>query len=606
MRTRKLRLVSALLALAMMFVLLPTAAFAEDTASTLPALAKDEFDYNGLRYKKLNATDVAVVGPVRFDPALDRDRVIPETAIDEKDHNKEYTVTKIEERAFACRHNPANKDKYEDFVGYPNFSSVTIPKTVTVIQKEAFNGGAAFSDYGGDQSRGLHHIIFAQGSQLQIIGEGAFSGCYTLTGEIEIPNTVENIESGAFNGCPLVEKFVFQDGSQLKSIGTNAFRWLDKVENFVLPEGVTEIPEHAFRGCTHLKEFVVPASVKNIKEDAFGNCKELQMVTIPDSVRTIANDAFSGCDNLKAVYYDGTYYGKTESDWKSIVSNSTELAKATVYYARKVSFDLNGHDGTAPKAQKVYNGSKVEKPTEKPKTSGYTFENWYADAECTKLFDFDEPITQNTTIYAGWTKDPVGNHVTVENGTAWVGEKQLTSEDIVEPCTTVTIKSNEKFAGDMVFDYWKDWNGNVTFANDHSAETTFVMPEGAVKVEAVAKTVEEDSDWDAGTVVTTAVLGTGMAVLAYHIGTEVYAEQVLGAGVAVPRTRGDVALKAWELAGKPAVENAAVAPEEAAQAQQWVLESGLMENQKDGTFHPEKWMSRLAALRVLDKAQKMG
>ena len=590
----------------MMFVLLPTAAFAEDTASTLPALAKDEFDYNGLRYKKLNATDVAVVGPVRFDPALDRDRVIPETAIDEKDHNKEYTVTKIEERAFACRHNPANKDKYEDFVGYPNFSSVTIPKTVTVIQKEAFNGGAAFSDYGGDQSRGLHHIIFAQGSQLQIIGEGAFSGCYTLTGEIEIPNTVENIESGAFNGCPLVEKFVFQDGSQLKSIGTNAFRWLDKVENFVLPEGVTEIPEHAFRGCTHLKEFVVPASVKNIKEDAFGNCKELQMVTIPDSVRTIANDAFSGCDNLKAVYYDGTYYGKTESDWKSIVSNSTELAKATVYYARKVSFDLNGHDGTAPKAQKVYNGSKVEKPTEKPKTSGYTFENWYADAECTKLFDFDEPITQNTTIYAGWTKDPVGNHVTVENGTAWVGEKQLTSEDIVEPCTTVTIKSNEKFAGDMVFDYWKDWNGNVTFANDHSAETTFVMPEGAVKVEAVAKTVEEDSDWDAGTVVTTAVLGTGMAVLAYHIGTEVYAEQVLGAGVAVPRTRGDVALKAWELAGKPAVENAAVAPEEAAQAQQWVLESGLMENQKDGTFHPEKWMSRLAALRVLDKAQKMG
>lgn len=64
MRTRKLRLVSALLALAMMFVLLPTAAFAEDTAGTLPALAKDEFNYNGLRYKKLNAADVAVVGPV--------------------------------------------------------------------------------------------------------------------------------------------------------------------------------------------------------------------------------------------------------------------------------------------------------------------------------------------------------------------------------------------------------------------------------------------------------------------------------------------------------------------------------------------------------------
>ena len=601
MRTRKLRLVSALLALAMMFVLLPTAAFAEDTASTLPALAADEFDYNGLRYKKLNATDVAVVGPVRFDPALDSDRVIPEIAIDEKDHNKEYTVTEIEERAFACRHDPTNKDKYEDFVGYPNFSSITIPKTVVIIQKEAFNGGAAFSDYGGDQSRGLHHIIFAQGSQLQIIGEGAFSGCYTLTGEIEIPNTVENIESGAFNGCPLVEKFVFQDGSQLKSIGTNAFRWLDKVENFVLPEGVTEIPEDAFRGCTHLKEFVVPASVKNIEKEAFYNCTELQMVTIPDGVRTIANDAFGGCTKIKTIYYGGT-----KEDWARISSGISLPENVTIYYTHRVTFDMNGHDGSALKSQNICDGNKVEKPTETPKTSGYTFENWYADAECTKLFDFDEPITQNTTIYAGWTKDPVGNHVTVENGTAWVGEKQLTSEDIVEPDTTVTIKSNEKFAGDMVFDCWKDWNGNVTFANDHSAETTFVMPEGAVKVEAVAKTVEEDSSWDAGTVVTTAVLGTGMAVLAYHIGTEVYAEQVLGAGVAVPRTRGDVALKAWELAGKPAVENAAVAPEEAAHAQQWVLESGLMENQKDGTFHPEKRMGKLAALRVLDKAQKMG
>lgn len=569
MRTRKLRLVSALLALAMMFVLLPTAAFAEDTASTFPAPAEDEFDYNGLRYKKLNATDVAVVGLVNaWNGHLD----IPATV---KEQGKDYIVTKILKKAFYGADNI--------YIDRNQNRSVTIPNTVTEIGEEAFAYGTEWKQgISWDTWTGLTNVEFQEGSQLKTLAKGVFAGCYVLQA-VEIPSTVECIIDGTFADDGAMKGFRFPENSNLQDIGENAFRWNAETE-----------------------ELVIPNKVKRIGACAFQNWEKLRVVTMPSSIESIEGNAFSGCNNLKAVYYDGTYYGKTESDWKSIVSNSTELAKATVYYARKVSFDLNGHDGTAPKAQKVYDGSKVEKPTENPKTSGYTFENWYADAECTKLFDFDEPITQNTTIYAGWTKDPVGNHVTVENGTAWVGEKQLTSEDIVEPGTTVTIKSNEKFAGDMVFDYWKDWNGNVTFANDHSAETTFVMPEGVVKVEAVAKTVEEDSDWDAGTVVTTAVLGTGMAVLAYHIGTEVYAEQVLGAGVAVPRTRGDVALKAWKLAGKPAVENAAVAPEEAAQAQQWVLENGLMENQKDGTFHPEKWMSRLAALRVLDQAQKMG
>ena len=96
MRTRKLRLVSALLALAMMFVLLPTAAFAEDTASTLPAPTADEFDYNGLRYKKLNATDVAVVGPVAM---WDGELEIPEEAFD-SEHDS-YTVTEIADNAFS-------------------------------------------------------------------------------------------------------------------------------------------------------------------------------------------------------------------------------------------------------------------------------------------------------------------------------------------------------------------------------------------------------------------------------------------------------------------------------------------------------------------------
>ena len=206
----------------------------------------------------------------------------------------------------------------------------------------------------------------------------------------------------------------------------------------------------------------------------------------------------------------------------------------------------------------------------------------------------------------------IGYLVTVINGIATTNDETSELDNLTQICkgTKVAVVANPANNG-MRFNEWKivDKNGAL-IATSKDEKFTFEMPDRDVTAEAVyqpiPETVEDDSGWDAGTVVTTAVLGTGMAVLAYHIGTEVYAEQVLGAGVAVPRTRGDVALKAWKLAGKPAVENAAVAPEEAAQAQQWVLESGLMENQKDGTFHPEKRMGKLKALRVLEKAQKMG
>ena len=114
----------------------------------------------------------------------------------------------------------------------------------------------------------------------------------------------------------------------------------------------------------------------------------------------------------------------------------------------------------------------------------------------------------------------------------------------------------------------------------------------------------EDSGWDAATVVTGAVIGTGTAILAYHIGLEVYAEQVLGKGVAVPRTRGEVALLAWQLAGSPAVNGEGEPLSEAAQAEKWAVESGLMQPDAEGNFNGAKKMSKLKALRTLEKAKQ--
>ena len=181
----------------------------------------------------------------------------------------------------------------------------------------------------------------------------------------------------------------------------------------------------------------------------------------------------------------------------------------------------------------------------------------------------------------------------------------------------VTVTFEQDADSDLVLNGWKvtpetltDTNGKLV--KDITADTfTFVMPETdeSVTIEAVTKAkaaaAAEDDSMDAAAVVTGVVLGTGTAILAYHIGTEVYAEQVLGKGVAIPRTREEVALKAWELAGKPAVELNGEPLSEAAQAEKWAVESGLMQN-VDGSFNGSKKMSKLKALRTLDAAKKLG
>ena len=179
----------------------------------------------------------------------------------------------------------------------------------------------------------------------------------------------------------------------------------------------------------------------------------------------------------------------------------------------------------------------------------------------------------------------------------------------------VTVTFEQDADSDLVLNGWNvtpetltDTNGKLV--KDITAETfTFVMPETDEGVTIAAQTKAaapaEDDSMDAAAVVTGVVLGTGTAILAYHIGTEVYAEQVLGKGVAIPRTREEVALKAWELAGKPAVELNGEPLSEAAQAEKWVVESGLMQN-VDGSFNGSKKMSKLKALRTLDAAKKLG
>ena len=65
-----------------------------------------------------------------------------------------------------------------------------------------------------------------------------------------------------------------------------------------------------------------------------------------------------------------------------------------------VTFDTDG--GTAIPDQQVRVGATAEKP-EDPTKSGFTFDGWYAEDTFTTEFNFNAPVSVDTTVYAKFT-----------------------------------------------------------------------------------------------------------------------------------------------------------------------------------------------------------
>ena len=87
-------------------------------------------------------------------------------------------------------------------------------------------------------------------------------------------------------------------------------------------------------------------------------------------------------------------------------------------------------DGNTQYAQAVVtDGQTVAAPTA-PAKEGYTFTGWYTDEACTTAYDFNTPIKEDLTLYAGWEKneEPIAKWTVtfMSNGTTY---KTLTVEN---------------------------------------------------------------------------------------------------------------------------------------------------------------------------------
>lgn len=131
--------------------------------------------------------------------------------------------------------------------------------------------------------------------------------------------------------------------------------------------------------------------------------------------------------------------GKEYAAGESVtISNDTTIKAIYKMIPRIVTFNMKGHGEDL--SQTVEYGAKAIQPVALT-ADGYTFGGWFTDKNCETAFDFNTPITQNTTIYAKWTADGYEINYELdggENNTANPAGYNVESEDITlaEPTKT--------------------------------------------------------------------------------------------------------------------------------------------------------------------------
>lgn len=160
--------------------------------------------------------------------------------------------------------------------------------------------GNTFSNYFFAKCK-LEHIILP--TSLKLIEGGAFSNCWALVDEIDIPEGVTRIGEYAFEACTQVKTFNLPStlidgtgtGYKKDAIGSNAFYGCHALTSISIPENVTKILGSTFQDNFELKEIDLPSTITLIDGYAFSNCQKLQDLRISATTPpTVRYGAFSG------------------------------------------------------------------------------------------------------------------------------------------------------------------------------------------------------------------------------------------------------------------------------------------------------------------------
>ena len=127
---------------------------------------------------------------------------------------------------------------------------------------------------------------------------------YDWSGEI---NQQTMIDAGLYSGGPI---------------------WIKEPQTIEIGTNVMSIGFQAFQFCMALTSVLIPDSVTIIRDGVFYYCQSMGSVTIPDSVTSIGDFAFDGCTGLASM----TFSGKDKATVQNMANYSWELKSGCVIH----------------------------------------------------------------------------------------------------------------------------------------------------------------------------------------------------------------------------------------------------------------------------------
>lgn len=590
---------------------------------------------------KINGVPVETIGNTAFQNSAVTSVTIPDS------------VTAIYSGAFANCSQLTNISipNSVTFIGFSTFEhctslkSITLPSSLNSISEALFFGCSQLTtihipdSVPSIQSYAFYHCENLETIRIPVsvtsIGNNAFADCPSLM-TVTYPGSKtqwDDITKGSNSDvlenhliCAMLEATFTADGTTLAPTQT-----IDRGGKFTEPAAPSK-ENHTFAGWYNGDEkFDFDADTTNApnvlelvaKWDI--NQYTIQFVSDHGSFadQTIEHGETIKPDKLtipevEGYTFDGWYaddnYSKKFDFTQPIKSNTTVYAKWTAndYY---VSF-VTEH-GDPPTSQNVkYNGTATDpgKLTEE----GYTFIGWYTDDTYSTEFDFTQPITGDTKVYAKWEKNAPNTYALNVSGafvyvdgvdvTASAGDTSLHLE---KNASVRLVADPDRMPSGMVFDRWTILNGALNADDAEKFETgrtleefAFTMPAEPLSIEATPRMQEEEGS-DTASVILGVTLGTAATALvawqAYDLGMSLYQEHWLPADFVMPKTRAELALLLWNTAGRPAPAAQPaftdIPDPDTARAAQWAVETGLMTPKSADRFKPEKSVTRWKAIR---------
>lgn len=167
-----------------------------------------------------------------------------------------------------------------------------------------------------------------EGYKLTTIGEHTVTSLNRIQ-KVEIPNSVNLIEYGAFNSCETLNTVIIQDGENTINFDLDVViycpisyfyvgrNWTNRANEYggvfygyvpfpttctvEIGPNVTHLPNYAFHGFANLTEIRISDSIVSIGRGAFYSCENLKSIELPNHLETIEDFTFNGCENLESM-----------------------------------------------------------------------------------------------------------------------------------------------------------------------------------------------------------------------------------------------------------------------------------------------------------------